>query len=267
MSDPIINAIKEMKERLSRIDAAREGEPPMPDRIIGPDGSRWAHLPDVEAWGRQGWDAAAALRVELAEVTEAAQTYIEQIHELEARHEAHEGVVEEVPKDVPAEGDDVNYDILRNYATRLRARLIGTMDRENRLNKALLLGQKNLQAETLRTSNLARLLVDVRQFVSHKDACAVNTDGSSACNCGLSAWLDEDRRVRCSPLNDDWKNALDKAREEGRADAVRVIRMLEPFVGHVQPCEYEADDPEHTSCTCGAFLAMEAAAPFMPKEN
>lgn len=58
--------IEEAQDRLAAIDAAREGEPPMPSKNV----LTWINwATGMEAWGRQGWDAAAALRVALAEVT------------------------------------------------------------------------------------------------------------------------------------------------------------------------------------------------------
>ena len=66
--------LREYETRLAAIDAAKAGEPPKPNPFheTGPEE---AELVDTEvirlsAWGRQGWDAAAALRVELAEEQE-----------------------------------------------------------------------------------------------------------------------------------------------------------------------------------------------------
>jgi len=66
--------LRPLKQRMDAIDAARQGEPPCPgsewtDRII--TDAEWAG--QIRAWGRQGWDAAAALRVELAEQTRRAE--------------------------------------------------------------------------------------------------------------------------------------------------------------------------------------------------
>ena len=52
-----------LRARLAAIDAAKAGEPPMP----AVDGYPWdVDIKGLAAWGRQGWDAAAALRVQLA---------------------------------------------------------------------------------------------------------------------------------------------------------------------------------------------------------
>ena len=76
--------------RLAAIDAAKAGEPPCPvgemiqKTIV--DGARDRLI----AWGRQGWDTAAALRVELAEETKARESW---------------GLSEELRAQVRAEGE------------------------------------------------------------------------------------------------------------------------------------------------------------------
>ena len=52
-----------LRARLAAIDAAKAGEPPMP----AVDGDPWdVDIKGLAAWGRKGWDVAAALRVQLA---------------------------------------------------------------------------------------------------------------------------------------------------------------------------------------------------------
>ena len=62
--EALIKGHASLSERLAYIDAAREGEPPMPDWIPGDPGTSGNLLMD---WGRAGWAAAASLRVELAD--------------------------------------------------------------------------------------------------------------------------------------------------------------------------------------------------------
>jgi hypothetical protein len=61
----------DLRTRLAAIDAAKAGEPPMPDCGAKPtkDGFMVPQIrtQKIIVWGRQGWDAAAALRVDLAE--------------------------------------------------------------------------------------------------------------------------------------------------------------------------------------------------------
>lgn len=126
MSDPIINAIKEMKERLSRIVAAREGEPPMPIQRDSEDESDCDYLDRVKAHDRQGWDACAALRVELAAARNRGadlEGQAERLADRLSRYEALKGEVEEVP----GSPYTMTWAEFSDYATRLRARLIGTM--------------------------------------------------------------------------------------------------------------------------------------------
>lgn len=59
--EEVIHLRQEAARRLAGLDAAKAGEPPMPEV------NAWGEVVDLdplEAWGRQGWDAAAALRVE-----------------------------------------------------------------------------------------------------------------------------------------------------------------------------------------------------------
>lgn len=53
----------EAQERLRQIDAAKEGEQPIPGLGVGCPEPYRADALAIAAWGRQGWDAAAALRV------------------------------------------------------------------------------------------------------------------------------------------------------------------------------------------------------------
>jgi hypothetical protein len=58
--------LREYETRLAAIDAAKAGEPPIPDEFFGGAGEDPDRVLERRtAWGRQGWDAAAALRVEL----------------------------------------------------------------------------------------------------------------------------------------------------------------------------------------------------------
>lgn len=59
--EEVIKRRKDAAARLAAIDAARAGEPPMPVSLR-------PFCAELEAWGRQGHDGAAALRVELQEV-------------------------------------------------------------------------------------------------------------------------------------------------------------------------------------------------------
>lgn len=60
------NARTDAQTRLAAIDAAKAGEPPIPDEFFGGAGEDPDRVLERRtAWGRQGWDAAAALRVEL----------------------------------------------------------------------------------------------------------------------------------------------------------------------------------------------------------
>ena len=58
--------------QLAAIDAAKAGEPPMPKISVTGMPMHQEQIHKVEAWGRQGWDAAAALRVDLEQ---SAQNY------------------------------------------------------------------------------------------------------------------------------------------------------------------------------------------------
>lgn len=61
--EEVIQLRQEAARRLAAIDAAKAGEPPMPPI----DGDPWdVDIKGLAAWGRQGWDSAAALRVEVA---------------------------------------------------------------------------------------------------------------------------------------------------------------------------------------------------------
>ena len=75
----------EARSFLAAIDAAKAGEPPMPD----PDAT--VSLPQErrqwEVWGRQGWDAAAALRVEVEALKDACRSGDRCIHEMKAHVE------------------------------------------------------------------------------------------------------------------------------------------------------------------------------------
>ena len=76
---PLMSEWLELKARLAAIDAAKAGDPKEPDWTLGERfgrGSNWVER-ETRAWGRQGWDAAAALRVELA--TTKGSSYVEGI--------------------------------------------------------------------------------------------------------------------------------------------------------------------------------------------
>jgi hypothetical protein len=54
-----------LRSRLAALDAAKAGEPPMPRVAVKADGCYG--LEELKIYARQGWDAAAALRVEVDE--------------------------------------------------------------------------------------------------------------------------------------------------------------------------------------------------------
>jgi len=57
--------LKKVKARLAAIDAAKAGEPKGPSvNVGGMKDFQIGHIEELRSWGRQGWDAAAALRVE-----------------------------------------------------------------------------------------------------------------------------------------------------------------------------------------------------------
>jgi hypothetical protein len=65
--DDLGHRFRKMSIRLEAIDAARSGEPPMPSTEI----RDWPSIASARAdWGRLGWDAAAAMRVERDEARE-----------------------------------------------------------------------------------------------------------------------------------------------------------------------------------------------------
>ena len=64
--------LSEAANRITGIDDAKAAEPPMPtsDRLTDP-GFTNIFVNELRAWGRQGWDAAAALRMDAAHAQEA----------------------------------------------------------------------------------------------------------------------------------------------------------------------------------------------------
>ena len=123
------------------IDAAREGEPPEPAPVKNGEATTeeiiriyFVKVRDLRAWGRQGWDAAAALRVEVANLKrvllgKAAETEqaIANLLARLTRYQQAEGEVEPVPESKLFNGWRIEAGVLFDYATRLRDRLVGAL--------------------------------------------------------------------------------------------------------------------------------------------
>jgi len=93
----------------------------MPDVCAEPTLENWTE--DIKAWGRQGWDAAAAMRVELAEEQEGARGAIQAMaHQcVKAREEGRREERERIATllDGEADNDLVLRDISRNHKSDL----------------------------------------------------------------------------------------------------------------------------------------------------
>lgn len=159
-------ALKDAEDRLAAIDAAKAGEPPIPEPVTMERIDVYERR--LVRWGRQGWDAAAAMRVELAEANQRIESTFPIIWKDPPESWPFQAIMPRKPEPgAPPEAMEAYADLLRKTAASEHAKA-HALGRE--MADATARARKEAkEAETERCISTLADAYPVCQFRAHKD--------------------------------------------------------------------------------------------------